>query len=464
MASLPSPPWLSTCATALIDCGAGDKVPVLNAFTSVVDPCENEPANLSWLTAHTPANPVAASLIGEVDRDQARMFERRYQAVCALEGPRAWQILRVVLHRRMAGILASPGSRAARVRALVDFYFGQAAVLRWADPSLPEAPDLPVEWRTVAPGVAHCILDGRSAWGPVHINLLRLRNVRIDTLDCRGHNFVDLITERGAIAGVSGGFFLYSEPDIQPPSTRGDPVGLLVSDGTVVNPPWLRRTALVQTEDGRTRILTPVVAGRRWTRAHGRTSPVDAGPVVAVVGGQVVARGVGALEIPLAGAVLSLDRDSPLPQWSPEHDGVPIRSAMAGGPMLMEGGQIHLDLASEEFAGTAPPITFSQDETFDQNLLPRMAAGLTNDGALLFAAVDGRNFTRAPGLTLRQTALVLRGQGCVRAMNLDGGSSKRMVIQGRVVDLPSTEVQSGGESGPVRPVRSGILIGATRGV
>lgn len=458
------PPWHSVCAAALIDCGAVDKVPVLDAFSSVVDPCEDEPASLSWLTAHTPDNPVAASLIGEVDREQARMFERRYQAVCELEGTQAWHILRVALHRRMAGILASPGPRAARVRALVDFYFGQAAVLRWADPSLPEAPDLPVKWCTVAPGIEHGLLDGRSAWGPVHINLLRLRDTRIDTLDCRGHNFVDLIAERGAVAGVSGGFFLYSEPDIQPPSTRGDPVGLLVTDGTAVNPPWLRRTALVQTDDGRTQILTPVVEGRRWTRAHGRTSPVDAGPVAAVIGTRVVARGVGALEIPLAGAVVSLGRDSPLPPWQPEHGGVPIRSAMAGGPMLMEGGHIHLDLASEDFAGTAPPITFSQDETFDQNLLPRMAAGLTDDGALLFAAVDGRNFSRAPGLTLRQTALVLRAQGCVRAMNLDGGSSKRMVIEGRVVDLPSTEVQSGGESGPVRPVRSGILIGATRGV
>lgn len=120
-----------------------------------------------------------------------------------------------------------------------------------------------------------------------------------------------------------------------------------------------------------------------------------------------------------------------------------------------------LDLLAEEFAGTAPPVTFSQDETFDQNLLPRMGVGLRDDGSLLFCAVDGRDFERAPGMTLRQLASVLRAHGCVRAMNLDGGSSKRMVVGGRVVDLPSTEVQTGGAPGPVRPVRSGILIHAT---
>ena len=108
---------------------------------------------------------------------------------------------------------------------------------------------------------------------------------------------------------------------------------------------------------------------------------------------------------------------------------------------------------------TAPPVTFSRDETFDQNLLPRMAAGVDSEGDIFFAAIDGRNFYKAPGMTLEQTSQWMRALGCTRAMNLDGGSSKRMVINGRVVDYASTEVVgSKSDKKLVRPVHSAILI------
>jgi hypothetical protein len=122
---------------------------------------------------------------------------------------------------------------------------------------------------------------------------------------------------------------------------------------------------------------------------------------------------------------------------------------------------VALDLAGEGFVHGAPPITFSEDETFDHNLLPRLAAGRTADGATVFAAIDGRNFARALGMTLRQTAALLRELGCTTAVNLDGGSSKRMVVRGRAVDLATTEVVSGGApsaEAPVRPVFSALLL------
>ena len=95
----------------------------------------------------------------------------------------------------------------------------------------------------------------------------------------------------------------------------------------------------------------------------------------------------------------------------------------------------------DHVAGSAPPVTFSQDETYDQNLLPRMAVGLDAHNRLVFAAVEGRDFSRAPGFTLAMTADLMRALGCVQAMNLDGGSSKRMVVGGRLVDLSTTEVR-----------------------
>ena len=156
------------------------------------------------------------------------------------------------------------------------------------------------------------------------------------------------------------------------------------------------------------------------------------------------------MDIPLAGVVVCGELPEEL-----HFDGL---EAIAGGPMLVREGAVCLDLHAEEFRGTAPPVTFSQDETFDQNLLPRMAVGEGEEG-LTFIAVDGRDFERAPGFTLGMTARFLQELGCHTAMNLDGGSSKRMVVSGRVVDLPSTEIRAGQE-GPerVRPVHTAIVV------
>jgi exopolysaccharide biosynthesis protein len=136
----------------------------------------------------------------------------------------------------------------------------------------------------------------------------------------------------------------------------------------------------------------------------------------------------------------------------------PVAEAMAGGPMLVQAGRVAIDRGVEDFAGSAPPLTFSRDETFDQNLLPRLAIGLHSSGDIICAAVDGRNLVHAPGLTLEATAALMVAAGCELALNLDGGSSKRMAVGGRVVDLSSTEVVlESGDSDAVRVVRSALL-------
>ena len=137
-----------------------------------------------------------------------------------------------------------------------------------------------------------------------------------------------------------------------------------------------------------------------------------------------------------------------------------------------------MDLPSEDFKGSAPPVTFSQDETHDHNLLPRMGVGMakcpeSGNELLVCVAVDGRNLDRALGLTLQGTSDLLRSLGCYKAMNLDGGSSKRMVIwdveskEHKVVCLSTTEIKTNNGNGnseskeaavePSRPVHSAIL-------
>jgi exopolysaccharide biosynthesis protein len=448
---------------------------------------------------------IVATLDGEIDKDQAQLFSRRFQSVIELLEKQAAMFQEAVLLKtgliiRTHQILNAPGPRALRVRAVVDFYYTQAAIIhhRPEDPSLVQNYQTLIDqtpWQDLGNGASWKKVEGLTQFGPIHVNVLKLTQSRIRAVDCRTHasglSLEDFAAAQNALAAVSGGFFLYSEPDIQPPSIRTDPVSFLMDQGTIYNPPVLCRATLMQTQSGATSIsrVGPQGLRFRWehgpilkveshnrisdanvrsfNRAFGRVAP--AGPTnVAIVGNTVVSVSKGELEIPLAGLIVSLTGiDAPEPgtpiQWlgyeSFDHD--PLHTAMAGGPLLLEQGAICINREVEDFQESAPPVTFSQDETFDQNLLPRMAAGLNEAGVLFFAAIDGRNFHQAPGMTLKQTAEWMKALGCHRAMNLDGGSSKRMVVNQKVVDLSSTEVvgaKVGKES--IRPVHSAILIDA----
>jgi hypothetical protein len=296
---------------------------------------------------------------------------------------------------------------------------------------------------------------------------IEVRDLRQQT--ARGRSFVDSVREAGAVAGTSGGFFLYSEPDITPPQKRFDPVGLLVCGGRVINPPTHRRGGLLIDKEGRASIqhigpegLVMLLGGRRITaagtinRAQAEWGP--ALPSVAVVGTRITEVGEQ-LPVPLNGFVCPVPEGVRVKQGSRVAFELPIREGIAGGPMLVEDGRPAIDLRAEDFWASAPPQTFSQDETGDRNLLPRLAVGMDLGGRLIFAAVDGRNFHRALGLTLAGTADLMIALGCQRACNLDGGSSKRMVVAGREVDLATTEVVAdGAQPQRSRPVHTGVLI------
>jgi hypothetical protein len=315
----------------------------------------------------------------------------------------------------------------------------------------------------------------------VHVNVLRADPAQISvrvrdltSLTGAGQRFVEAVGPR-ALAAVSGGFFLYSESDIERPSQRHDPVGLLLIDGVVRGAPVFRRAALlaadgavelrrVGLEDVRIHIDgRPAPAARCINRAEAEVGP-DA-PSVAVVEHQIVVVGTclpvplnGYVAVPAEGLTPALRVGARVEHAAPVlSDGAPATEGVSGGPLLLADGQPVLDMRAEDFWGSAPPITFSQDETGDLNLLARMLAGIDGEGRLVVAAVDGRNAERALGMTLGDGARLMAMLGCHTAMNLDGGSSKRMLVEGRIVDLPSTEIVAG-ESAVVRvrPVHSAV--------
>jgi exopolysaccharide biosynthesis protein len=56
---------------------------------------------------------------------------------------------------------------------------------------------------------------------------------------------------------------------------------------------------------------------------------------------------------------------------------------------------------------------------------------------LLVLVAEGRHLGKAEGLTLKQTAQLLIDWGCVEGLNLDGGGSSSLLINGKSTITPS---------------------------
>jgi hypothetical protein len=81
---------------------------------------------------------------------------------------------------------------------------------------------------------------------------------------------------------------------------------------------------------------------------------------------------------------------------------------------------------------------------------PRTAVGFTADGKALIVVVDGRQAGFSAGVTLRELAELMRSLGAVEALNLDGGGSTVMTVNGVAVSRPSAGIE--------RPVANAVLV------
>ena len=99
------------------------------------------------------------------------------------------------------------------------------------------------------------------------------------------------------------------------------------------------------------------------------------------------------------------------------------------GPGLVENGKITVDATTE----------VAQSRTSN----PRTAIGQI--GALHYLAVvsDGRT-SESAGLSLLELAQLMQSYGCTNAYNLDGGGSSTMVLNGKIINIP-TDGQKLGE-------------------
>ncbi len=104
-----------------------------------------------------------------------------------------------------------------------------------------------------------------------------------------------------------------------------------------------------------------------------------------------------------------------------------MQTAVGGGPVLLQNGEIKITNNEElKFAGKA---------INDKH--PRTSMGYTKDGKLIIMVIEGRFPNKAEGATLEQEAKMLKDIGCIEALNLDGGGSSCMLINGKQTITPS---------------------------
>ena len=104
-----------------------------------------------------------------------------------------------------------------------------------------------------------------------------------------------------------------------------------------------------------------------------------------------------------------------------------MQTAVGGGPVLLQAGKLLIANNQElKFAGKAI-----------EDKHPRTAIGYTEDRRLVILAIEGRHPGVAEGATLAETAQLLLELGCVEALNLDGGGSTCLLINGKHTITPS---------------------------
>lgn len=110
---------------------------------------------------------------------------------------------------------------------------------------------------------------------------------------------------------------------------------------------------------------------------------------------------------------------STIPEWKK------VKHIISGGPYLVKNGEIYVDMSAQKLSSIG-----------GKN--PRSAIGYTLENNLILVAVDGREGSSV-GMTLMQLAQFMKSVGCVNAMNLDGGGSTVMYVNGNVVNNPQVK-------------------------
>jgi hypothetical protein len=331
------------------------------------------------------------------------------------------------------------------------------------------------DFKPVRDGVEYAEATRGTEKEPMRAYLLRLEptKVRLDVkhaFDAAiGLERTSSIAKRhGALAAINAGFFRLDTSIF-----AGDAAGILQIDGELFSESYADRVALgifnmkdrTDLAIGRFSVVPALGLGKLrfaaginrqraendlviYTPSFGASTLTEPGGVEFVVRGGRVAEIVesrGSTPIPSDGFVVSVSGDRiaeirpalrprvkalRLTTWNAVGDSKAYLTAaedvVGGVPRLVRDGKVEITW-KEEKAG----------ESFANNRHPRTAVAVLKDGRFLLVTVDGRQEGFSVGMSLKELADFLVELGAEDAMNLDGGGSTAMYLEGKLVNRPS---------------------------
>jgi exopolysaccharide biosynthesis protein len=352
----------------------------------------------------------------------------------------------------------------------------------------------------IAPGVDLFQSTDQSlvdAAGPIAVSLLRLDPARVHLVSALSNDEVvdaervdGIAARHQAIAAINGGFFNVK---------NGEPVGLLKVRGELVSDTSLGRGAVVihSPPDGTTQLWFDQISARvtlkfraegfDWvvpidgvdtTRERGKLmlyTPAYHGDTdTATNGTEWIIRGdrkpvvtgirkdVGRTPIPRDGAVLSFG-GLELPDALASMDVGTVVSFETTWTAVNGLPTVRLDQADHVVNGAGllrlngvTPTNWQTHErlapdTFVNARHPRTLIGVDRRGFIWLAAIDGRQSDYSIGMNFADLLRLCDRLDLRDALNLDGGGSTTMVVQGKIVNRPSDA------AGP-RAVSDAILV------
>ena len=345
--------------------------------------------------------------------------------------------------------------------------------------------DLP-EPRNVAPGVLLYHLDSPALVdpeGPVSIWMLRLDPAKVDLQaalsndEIMGVESVAGIAERHKpIAAINAGFFL----------PNGDPAGVMAIDGRLVSDTRRQRGAIGISRDktgvklvfARLRAAASLVLQNNSPNYDGQamtTIAIDGIDTTRLRGQLMLYTPSYHADTDTAKGGLEwvIDRQRGRLISGPHRDGktrIPARGFVLsfGGEKVPEplqllgrGTRVRLDVSYEPDEGEPKSWLLAQDivggagllirdgrdiedwsierfnQGFAENRHPRTMIGTAADSTIWLVTVDGSQPEQSVGMTLVELRALAHRVGLVNALNLDGGGSTTMWVQGQVVNRPS---------------------------
>ena len=347
------------------------------------------------------------------------------------------------------------------------------------------------DWHSVHDGMEYAEVTRTIDNQPVRMNLLRLdlKKVRLDVVHAMDaaigtETTSSIATRHGAVAAINAGFFRLDNT-----IWAGDPSGLLVINGEVWSESQDDRVSIrISNSSGRSEVrfghLEIEMSLEMTMSQHSffvslsginRQRKADEMVVYTPVFGEstlsdslgtdlIFSRCSGTLNckivtvspkgnsrIPKDGFAVSIG-----PNPSSEASrllerlknqpsvGVVETSLFAG----LTGGRPQFSLTSSDDITNGVPqlikdrkinITWQEEKTtksFVETRHPRTAVAKLKDGKFLMITVDGRSESSG-GISLNDLAAYLLELGATDAMNLDGGGSTTMFLDGKVVNHPS---------------------------